>query len=595
MKSIFLIFSFLPALLFSKIYKGAEYRTKESFKYGRFEINMKSSERVGMLSSFFTYNDNFPNSSWGEIDIEILGRYSDDIQFNTITTGQRNHETHYQLKFNPAKSFHTYAFEWTPKYVAWFVDGAEVYRQTGAHIEQLNLPQKLMMNIWNPQYPNWAGVWDEKVLPAFAFYDWSSYASFTPDSGNVGTDGNFTLLWRDEFNDWDKNRWDKATHTWGGNGSDFIHENAVFKDGKLILCLTNETQTGFQDLTPPGVVSGRLEKNGIEIKFTEELDPISAENISNYLLNGFVISNSKLLPDSHTVYLTINNIDTSLITNILVLNVKDRLQNAMIVKNLTLTKVKLLNLPVKINCGGTILSSFLKDQEWSHGVEYGYVDGNANSNSGNYSNTMYPEIFKTERSALVKYKIRIPNGEYIVQFLMAETYFNASEKRINSIFINGELVENNLDIYSVAGKFAPLQKTYQNIKVTNGILDIHFMQKVDYSTVCGIIVTNTSNNKSEIINSIPKDFKVGQNYPNPFNGNTVIPIEINKNGDIKINFINSLGVKVSEVKLGSKNAGKYFVNWNATDGSGNKLPSGIYFYNVNFSNNINSNKLILIQ
>jgi len=47
-------------LLPAKTYKGAEYRSKESFTYGRFEVRLKSTYRDGMLTSFFTYNDNHP-------------------------------------------------------------------------------------------------------------------------------------------------------------------------------------------------------------------------------------------------------------------------------------------------------------------------------------------------------------------------------------------------------------------------------------------------------------------------------------------------------------------------------------------------------
>ena len=49
--------------------RGAEYRTLESYLYGRFETRTKSSQGDGMLSSFFTFDD--PADPWGEIDIEL--------------------------------------------------------------------------------------------------------------------------------------------------------------------------------------------------------------------------------------------------------------------------------------------------------------------------------------------------------------------------------------------------------------------------------------------------------------------------------------------------------------------------------------------
>jgi len=39
----------------AKNYKGAEYRTKETFIYGRFEVSYKPPAGDGFLASFFTY------------------------------------------------------------------------------------------------------------------------------------------------------------------------------------------------------------------------------------------------------------------------------------------------------------------------------------------------------------------------------------------------------------------------------------------------------------------------------------------------------------------------------------------------------------
>ncbi|MDP3682899.1 MAG: family 16 glycosylhydrolase, partial [Ignavibacteria bacterium] len=183
----------------AKTYKGAEYRTKEAFTYGKFETRMKPAGKEGMLASFFTYHELGDGSYWNEIDIEILGRYTNDVQFNPITKGQVNHVRHELTAFNPAFDYHDYGFEWTPDYVAWFIDGKEVHRQTGDHIKTLDLPQKLMMNVWNPDYENWVGVWSDKVLPAFSYYDWVKYSAYTPGTGNYGTGNNFTVLWTDEL------------------------------------------------------------------------------------------------------------------------------------------------------------------------------------------------------------------------------------------------------------------------------------------------------------------------------------------------------------------------------------------------------------
>nr|MBP9211767.1 family 16 glycosylhydrolase [Bacteroidota bacterium] len=369
-------------LLPAKTYKGAEYRSKESFTYGRFEVRLKSTYRDGMLTSFFTYNDNYPATEWNEIDIEILGRYRDVVQFNPITPGQLNHVSHCRVPFDPAADFHDYGFEWTPDYIAWFVDGVEMHRQTGAHIAQMNLPQKIMMNIWPPVYSGWVGLWDENALPAFTYYDWVRYSSYTPDSGNVGTGNNFTVQWKDEFTEWDTTRWQKATHTFNGNNCDFIPANAVFKDGNLILCLTKQDAVGYTDNTGPFVKHARAEENGVMIRFTEELDSVSAQTPSTYINSAYPVTAAVLQDDGQSVLLTMTNYHRDSVANVIVNNVKDRsaARNTSGVKNAVLIKSAPLTFPVKVNCGGGALNDFLPDQEWGPATEYGRMDGALYSN-----------------------------------------------------------------------------------------------------------------------------------------------------------------------------------------------------------------------
>lgn len=597
MKKILLLIFFLSLFVYPKAYKGAEYRTKAAFTYGRFEVRMKSAQREGMLSSFFTYHEITTIDDWNEIDIEILGRYSDDVQFNPITPGQVNHVSHYQTSFNPSLDYHTYAFEWTPTYVAWFVEGKEVHRQTGAHIEALNLPQKIMMNIWNPEYPNWAGAWDENVLPAFAYYDWVSYSSYTPGSGNTGTDNNFTLQWKDDFDSWDQTRWEKATHTWGGNGCDFVQSNAVFSDGKLILCLTKETAVGYVDNAGPTVVAARAENDGIRILFTEEVDSVSATKASNYNVLGNTVASVLLLSDRKSVKLTFTNYDTASLSSVIVSNIKDTFNpaNSSVTKNISILKPTPLKFPIKINCAGAAYKEYLADQPWSPAVEYGYMDGTLYTNSATISGTLDPAVFNSELNGAAKYLVRVPNGTYTVILMMAENYFSQAGKRIFSVAIQGAVVESNLDLYAKVGKSKVYQKIVQNVVVTEGILDIHFMNSVDNAVLNGIQIIAAPTGINENFHQTLNHWNIGQNYPNPFNGTTMIPAQFSVPDNIAIRFYDTLGRKVSELPIGFVEAGDHTFRWNATDVAGMPLVSGVYYYVVEGQFQKSSKKLLLVQ
>ena len=154
----------------SKPYAGGEYRTKNTYSYGLYQVNMKPAKNSGIVSSFFTYT----GSPWDEIDIEFLGKDTTKVQFNYYTNGQGNHEKLYSLGFDASSSYHTYAFNWQPTYIAWLVDGKEVYRATS------NIPShagKIMMNIWpGTGVDSWLGAYNG-ATPLKASYDWMSYDS----------------------------------------------------------------------------------------------------------------------------------------------------------------------------------------------------------------------------------------------------------------------------------------------------------------------------------------------------------------------------------------------------------------------------------
>lgn len=599
-KRIFIIaFLLLPTFLAAKIYKGAEYRTKASYLYGRFEVRMKSAQREGMLSSFFTYNDMVPFDSqkWNEIDIEILGRYADDIQYNTITPGTTNHVGRRQTPFNPSQDFHTYAIEWTPTYVAWFIDGTESYRQTGPQIQTLIYAQKIMMNIWIQTAPNWSGQWNENSLPAFAYYDFVSYSSYTPGTGTIGTNNNFTFQWKDDLNSYDATRWDRATHTFSENQCDFTPDNIVFKDGNMILCLTKEASLGYQDNVAPNVASVRAEADGIVINFFEEVDSVSAVTVSNFLVQNNTVTQAVLYSDKKTVLLTIAGYDTSKLSSVILMNIKDQFSpaNTLTGKSVTITKPKRLSFPVKINCGGPAYNDFLPDQMWNANLEYGYLDGIKYQNTNTTSGSSDPMIFKSELNGTAEYRVRVPNGTYAVFLMMSENYFTAAGKRLFDIAVQGTVVETNLDLFAKVGKGVQYQKVVPNVLVKEGMLDIHFMSLIDNAVINGITIIQLSTGLNETMETTPERWNIGQNYPNPFNGSTVIPFSLPIEENISIQFFDTLGRLVNEQHLGMMQRGVHSITWNAKNFHGSALSSGAYFYVVKGGRNTSTQKMLLIQ
>jgi len=582
----------------AKDYKGAEYRTKATYTYGRFEARIKSAQRDGMLSSFFTYHEGTGSETWNEIDIEIIGRYNDNVQFNTITPGQGNHVRSQYVNFNPAEDFHIYAFEWTPDYVAWFIDGAEVGKQTEDHIKTLNRPQKIMMNIWNPIYENWVGAFNENTLPFFAYYDFVSYYKYTPGSGTYGTGNNFTHQWTDEFNSWDQTKWDKATHTFNGNNCDFVRDNVLFRDGKLVLCLTDPGNLGYTDKKIPVLLSARATKGKVVATFSEELDKSTAENKSLYLIAGATIDSIHQPGNLKNVEFFVSNLDLTKSYNLITLvGIKDLAvpPNISTTKAVTINMPKPVSFPIKINVGGLASSGYLVDQEWKESAEYGYLDGTAGETSALISGTDEDYIYKSERYGLVTYKVRVPNGVYKLKLMMSENYFTENNKRVFDIFVEDSLVADDIDIYKAVGKNAAYDLTIDNINITDEVIDIYFPAEISNSLIDGIVVEQISTGVNEQSNTMPRLLQLEQNYPNPFNGSTTIKFYVSKVQPLDFHIYDALGRKVYSKRIENSMVGENFITWNSNDDNNLPVGSGIYYYTLNGNSLIVAKKLLLLK
>lgn len=244
-------------------YSGAEVATKVDYKYGRFEMRTKAIGISGAVSSMFAYyNDSYiADTMWNEIDIEFLGKNSYDFQSNIITgttvenPAKKMSEIHHTLEFDASQEYHDYAFEWTPTYIAWFLDGVQIRKVTKdsndtkeqiADFDERRMD--LRFNMWIADIVGWVGSFDDADLPACAYYDWFKYSAYTPGAGDNGSD--FTTNFEDTFDgtSLDYTNWKVSTHSFDENLVMFDKFNVKITNSNMALCLTDRDQTGMDDL-----------------------------------------------------------------------------------------------------------------------------------------------------------------------------------------------------------------------------------------------------------------------------------------------------------------------------------------------------------
>jgi beta-glucanase (GH16 family) len=163
-----------PSGCSSRPYASGEYRTNALYGYGRVEARFKAARGSGTVAAtLFTYT----GSPWDEIDIEILGKNTTQMQTNYFTNGVGGKEVLINLGFDAAAGFHTYAFEWSATAIRWYVDGVLVHTENGSKGPLPTHPGQIMVNMWpGIGVDGWLGPFTY-TGPLQAQYD---YISFTP-------------------------------------------------------------------------------------------------------------------------------------------------------------------------------------------------------------------------------------------------------------------------------------------------------------------------------------------------------------------------------------------------------------------------------
>ncbi|MGN1097844.1 MAG: family 16 glycosylhydrolase, partial [Clostridia bacterium] len=145
---------------------------KFNFNYGYFEARLKMPKGKGMWPAWWMLKDGWPP----EIDmLEILCSRPTQLRVNChygpAWNQEKSHEQVLNLDFDTTDDFHVYGFEWTPKYMKYYVDGVQVGH---AFTDKTALAQCTgMYMILNLAIDGWDGTPDDTtVWPAEYQCDW---------------------------------------------------------------------------------------------------------------------------------------------------------------------------------------------------------------------------------------------------------------------------------------------------------------------------------------------------------------------------------------------------------------------------------------
>ena len=95
--------------------------------------------------------------------------------------------------------------------------------------------------------------------------------------------------------------------------------------------------------------------------------------------------------------------------------------------------------------------------------------------------------------------------------------------------------------------------------------------------------------------SIPDEFALHQNYPNPFNPVTTLRYDLPENGHVHITIYDMLGREVKTLINQTQDTGYRSVVWDATNDYGKPVSAGVYLYQIQAGNFVQSRKMVLLK
>jgi endo-1,3-1,4-beta-glycanase ExoK len=130
-------------------YASGEIISTTRYQYGYFEADLKAATGDGIVTGFFTYIGPVHKEPWNEIDVEILGKNTRQVQFTYHVDGKDSGGVVVDLPFDSAASFHRFAFDWQPSYIRWYVDGRLMLTENGSKLPLPTHPQEIVADLWN--------------------------------------------------------------------------------------------------------------------------------------------------------------------------------------------------------------------------------------------------------------------------------------------------------------------------------------------------------------------------------------------------------------------------------------------------------------
>ena len=175
----------------------------------------------------------------------------------------------------------------------------------------------------------------------------------------------------------------------------------------------------------------------------------------------------------------------------------------------------------------------------------------------------------------------------------------------NDVDVNGDGVVSILDLVLAAGMFeeaaaAPLAQsqapeTLTAVEVQGWLVNARSLETRDPIMKRGFMVL-----EQLLVSLTPKETKLLANYPNPFNPETWIPYRLAEDTFVTLVIYDLNGQVVRTVDVGHRIAAVYesrskAIYWDGRNDVGERVASGVYFYNLSTGNYSATRKMLVVK
>lgn len=210
--------------------------------------------------------------------------------------------------------------------------------------------------------------------------------------------------------------------------------------------------------------------------------------------------------------------------------------------------------------------------------------------------TTPPEIFYSERWApQMFWDFPVGAGRAVeVRLYFKNGYWGTTlpGQRVFNVEIDGVPVLTNYDIVADVGHNVGVMKSF--FVVGDGNLDIDFFGVVDNPLVCAIEIRGEAGNTATHVPDGPTlpsaRIRLGEAAPNPFNPTTRFSYDLPAGGHVTLRVYDALGRQVKTIVDGVRSAGTHQVSF-----SGDRLASGVYFYELRAGGTREVRKMTLLK